>query len=267
MGGFSQSAVTWRRCWRLRPRRWPAPALVLAVNAPRVPLVRRTVEGLLAAAAWPASLSRTSVVVGALATAIAMMASVGIMVGSFRETVALWLDTQLRADLYVRVAGTQTAGERPALPPALPAILASTPGVAAVDLFYGSEFHYRGERATLGAGNMEVVRRYGRLRFLPGEGRDAILRSLADSDRAIASEPFANKFGVHAGDRLTVPIGERNVTLTVAGIYYDTRAARAICWWTVPLCCGTCPINHRQTPPFTFCREPMQRQSTENYNC
>ena len=48
----------------------------------------------------------------------------------------------------------------------------------------------------------EIVRRYGRLRFLPGEDRDAILRSLPGRDRAIVSEPFANKHGVRAGDRL-----------------------------------------------------------------
>ena len=64
------------------------------------------------------------------------------------------------------------------------------------------EFHYRGERATLGAGDIDIVRRYGRLRFLPGEDRDAILRSLAGQDRVIVSEPFANKHGVHAGDRI-----------------------------------------------------------------
>ena len=78
------------------------PAVVLAVNRTGRRLLRRRVEGLLASRSLTASLSRTSVVVAALATAIAMMASVGIMVGSFRRTVAVWLDTQLRADLYVR---------------------------------------------------------------------------------------------------------------------------------------------------------------------
>ena len=88
-------------------------------------------------------------------------------------------------------------------------------------MFHGLEFHYHGERATLGGGNLEIVRRHGRLRFLPGEDRDAILRSLPGQDRAIVSEPFANKHGVRAGDRLTLPIGGRQVTLTVAGIYYE----------------------------------------------
>ena len=203
-----------------------APAVVIAVNRATRRLVRSRVMGLLAARSLTASLSRTSVVVAALATAIAMMASVGIMVGSFRETVALWLDTQLRADLYVRPAGPSSAGDYPPLAPEVPGILAATPAVAAVDIFHGLPLRFRGERATLGAGDMDIVRRYGRLRFLPGEDRDAILRSLPRQDRAIASEPFANKHHLHAGDRVTVPLGERIVTLTIAGIYYEYSSSQ-----------------------------------------
>jgi putative ABC transport system permease protein len=203
-----------------------APAVVIAVNHATRRLVRSRVTGLLAARSLTASLLRTSVVVAALATAIAMMASVGIMVGSFRETVALWLDTQLRADLYVRPAGPSSAGDYPPLAYEVPGILAATAGVAAVDIFHGMPLHFRGERATLGAGDMDIVRRYGRLRFLPGEDRDAILRSLPHHDRAIASEPFANKFHLRAGDRVTVPLGERIVTLTIAGIYYEYSSSQ-----------------------------------------
>src|SRR5262249_30488237 len=90
-----------------------APALVVAVNRATRGVGRARVESLLAGRSLAASLARTSVVVAALATAIAMMASVGIMVGSFRETVALWLETQLRADIYVRPAVRSGAGEYP----------------------------------------------------------------------------------------------------------------------------------------------------------
>ena len=205
-----------------------APALVLVVNHATRAVVARRVEGLLAGRSLAASLSRTSVVVGALATAIAMMASVGIMVGSFRETVALWLDVQLRADLYVRPAVQTGAGTHPALPPQLPAILAAVPGVAATDLFHALEFRFRGERSTLGAGNLEIVRRYGRLRFLSGEDRDTILRSLPGQDRCVVTEPFANKFSVHTGDRLAISLGGRTVTFTVAGIYYDYSSSQGL---------------------------------------
>jgi putative ABC transport system permease protein len=203
-----------------------APAVVVGVNRTIRRVVHSHVVGLLAGRSLTASLTRTSVVVTALATAIAMMASVGIMVGSFRETVALWLDTQLRADLYVRPAGPSTAGDYPPLAAEVPAIVAATAGVAAVDVFHAVPLHFRGERATLGAGNIDILRRYGRLRFLAGEDRDAILRSLPHQDRAIASEPFANKHHLRAGDLLTIPIGEHAVTLTIAGIYYEYSSSQ-----------------------------------------
>jgi putative ABC transport system permease protein len=203
-----------------------APAIVLAIHRLTRFAWRRRAAGLLASRSLAASLSRTSVVVAALATAIAMMASVGIMVSSFRETVTLWLDTQIRADLYISPGGPAGAGEYPPLPVRVPAILPNVAGVAAVDLFHALEFHYHGERATLGAGNLEIVRRYGRLRFLPGEDRDAILRSLPHADRAIVSEPFANKHGIQTGQSITVPLGARNVTVIVAGVYYEYSSSQ-----------------------------------------
>jgi putative ABC transport system permease protein len=185
-------------------------------------------EGLLAVRGLAAALARTSVVVGALATAIAMMASVGIMVGSFRETVIVWLDTQLRADLYVRPAARAGAGEHPALSSEVPAIVGAVHGVESVDIFHALEFEYEGQRATLGAGSAEIVRRHGRLRFLPGQDRDVILRSLAGRDRVIVSEPFANKHNVHANDVLSLSLGDRLVKVAVAGVYYDYSSERGL---------------------------------------
>jgi putative ABC transport system permease protein len=183
-------------------------------------------EGLLAVRGLAAALDRTSVVVGALSTAIAMMASVGIMVGSFRETVIVWLDTQLRADLYVAPASRAGAGRHPALSADVPALVSSIPGVDAVDLFHALEFDYEGQRASLGSGDAGVVRRYGRLRFLRGEDREAVLRSLVGQDRVIVSEPFANKHGLHAGDAVTLPLGGHMVKAIVAGVYYDYSTER-----------------------------------------
>jgi putative ABC transport system permease protein len=200
-----------------------APAVVLGVNRVTRAAARKVFgpEGLLAGRSLAGSLARSAVVTGALATAISMMASVGIMVGSFRETVVVWLDTQLRADLYIRPAARSGAGQYPPLSPEVPEMVAATQGIAAADVFHGMELRYGGERSTLGAGDIDIVRRYGRLRFLPGQDRDAILRSLPGQDRAIVSEPFANKHGVRVGDRMVLPLGDRAVPITIAGVYYD----------------------------------------------
>ncbi|MDQ6701454.1 MAG: ABC transporter permease, partial [Acidobacteriota bacterium] len=205
-----------------------APAVVLIVVKVLRPAARMWfgAEGLLAGRSLTASLGRTSVVVAALATAISMMAAVGIMVGSFRETVLVWLDTQLKADLYVRPAGPAGAGLYPALPPGTAERIAHVSGVMAVDVFHGFEFRYQGQRATLGAGNLEIVRRFGRLRFLPGQNRESILESMPNRDRVIVSEPFANKHRLRAGDHISISLGPREVPVTIAGVYYEYSSDR-----------------------------------------
>ncbi len=199
-----------------------APALVLSGDRIlRAPLRKFLgAAGLLASRGLSASAGRTSVVVAALATAVAMMASVGIMVGSFRETVLAWLGSQLRADLYIRAAGPAVAGEYPPLSAEVPRILRTIDGIEDVDEFTALEFRYEGQRATLGAGNLDVQRRHARLHFQSGD-HDAILQSLAGADRAIVSEPFAEKHHVRVGDRLVLSIGEKRPLVTVMGIYYE----------------------------------------------
>jgi len=199
-----------------------SPAFVVGViRLLRGPLRRLGgAAGLIAGRSLTASLSRTSIVVTALATAISMMVSVGVMVGSFRETVQVWLESLLRADIYMRAEGPGSAGVFPPISPQVPEIVRRTPGVEDVDVFHAFQIRYQGMRATFGAGVTEIVRRKRSLHFLSGDA-DQILASLHGQDRAIVSEPFANKHNVHAGDILRIPLGSQNVALTVAGVYYD----------------------------------------------
>ena len=163
-------------------------------------------EGLIAGRSLVASLSRTSVVVTALATAISMMVSVGIMVGSFRETVQVWLDSQLRADIYMRAAGPASAGIYPPIATTVPAIVRQTPGVAEVDIFHAFDFRYEGQRATFGGGD-HGYRAPPSLAAISFRQRERNSCVPAGRDRAIVSEPFADKHHVRAGDVLRYPAG------------------------------------------------------------
>ncbi len=97
------------------------PALVSGLTALSSGMLRRVagVEAFLASRSLASSLRRTSVLVGALATAIAMTTAVGIMVGSFRQTVQVWMDNQLKADLFLRPAGNPAADRHPTIDPRL----------------------------------------------------------------------------------------------------------------------------------------------------
>lgn len=175
-------------------------------------------EGLIAGRSLVASLARTSIIVTALATAISMMVSVGVMVGSFRETVQVWLDNQLRADIYLRAAGPATAGINPPIAASVPKIIEDTPGVAEVDTLRSLQFEYEGTRATFAGTNIDTVRRHRVLRFLSG--------GFPGPDQAMITEPFSEKHHLHTGDVMHLPLGDRTAVLTVSGIYYDYSSDR-----------------------------------------
>uniref|UniRef100_UPI0035AE0046 FtsX-like permease family protein n=1 Tax=Promineifilum sp. TaxID=2664178 RepID=UPI0035AE0046 len=76
------------------------------------------------------SLSRTSIAIAALMTAVSVIVGVSIMVGSFRGTVVQWLDQTLQADIFISpptVTANRVSG---ALDPELVAAVREWPGVA-----------------------------------------------------------------------------------------------------------------------------------------
>jgi putative ABC transport system permease protein len=178
-------------------------------------------EGLLASRSLGGSLRRTSVLVAALAVAVAMMTSVGIMVGSFRATVLTWMETELPADLYLRPAGVAGADQHPTISPGVPDRIARVPGVKAVRRMRAYEIDYQGLPATLAGADPPPARSEQSLRLLSGRRSADVFRELASGNSAIVSEPFANKHHVKTGTSITLPLGEQEVTFRVVGIFYD----------------------------------------------
>jgi putative ABC transport system permease protein len=199
------------------------PALVHGLTGVSGGILRRLlgVEAMLAARSMNGSLRRTAVLVGALATAVAMMVSVGIMVGSFRETVRLWMENQLQADFYLRPAGDVAPEQHPTLAADLPQRLGRVPGVAFVDRFRAYEISYEGAPATLAGAYMRAAGGYRLLRFLSGRPAAEVYPHLVNADAAIISEPFAHKHHLRAGDSVTLPLGEARHSFRVEDVYYD----------------------------------------------
>src|ERR1700722_1824934 len=178
------------------------------------------VEALLASRSLGGSLRRTSVLVAALATAIAMMTSVGIMVGSFRQTVLTWLDSELPADLYLAPAGAMGGDLHPTIAPEVADRIATVPGVESVSRLRAYEIQYQGLPASLaGASHGRNARQ--NLTFLSRRSNADILKELAAGNNAVVSEPFAYKHHVKAGDTITLSLGEQRVTFRVIDIFYD----------------------------------------------
>lgn len=70
--------------------------------------------------------------VGAIVVSLSLAVALTVMVGSFRQSVADWLDQVLPADLYLRTAATSSAGETAFLTPEVIGAVAATAGVKRV---------------------------------------------------------------------------------------------------------------------------------------
>ncbi len=176
------------------------------------------VEALLASRSLAGSLRRTSVLVAALCTAVAMMTAVGIMVGSFRQTVVSWMDSELPADLY----------QHPTISAALADAVAKIPGVQTVQRLRAYEISYQNTPATLGSLDIANRRIERTTDFISGRPTESVLDELRGANAVIVSEPFAYKHSVKTGDSLELVLGESRETFRVADIYYDYASERGM---------------------------------------
>ncbi len=178
------------------------------------------VEGRLAARGLAASPARISVLVMSLATAVAMMASVAIMVGSFRQTVELWAEQTLRADLFLKPAAQVAGASDAAIPPEAIALAQQHPQVEAVDAFRALDIVYDERRMLLGAGEWSTLVRYGNLLFTDGRPPGEVMSDDV-SESVIVSEPFAIHSGIGRGDHIELDTPAGPVSFEVKGVYYD----------------------------------------------
>ena len=158
------------------------------------------VEAQLAMQSLRASIGRTSIIAAALTTAVAMTASVGIMVGSFRQTVVVWMNQELKADFYLRPAGSAAADRHPTMSQEIPQQILHIPGVSSVDALRAYPIQYQGLPATLAGADDE---------------------DLPEGNYASVSEPFANKHHVKGGSKITLPLDGAMRTFEVKNVYSD----------------------------------------------
>jgi len=177
--------------------------------------------GRLAAGNLARALRRNAVTVGAMAVALAMLVSVSTMIQSFRRTVEVWIEQTIRADLYLTRASRLVKGTDTRLAGEVVDSVRGIPGVAAADGFRGLRVEdEHGGRFLLGAGDFEVMAERGRLLFREGDSA-TILRQAREAGDLIVSETFAERYGLRAGDVVTLHPPGRSVQFRVAGIYYD----------------------------------------------
>ncbi|HYM59497.1 MAG TPA: FtsX-like permease family protein [Thermoanaerobaculia bacterium] len=208
----------------------PAPMIVTAVSHGLAPLLRRIfgVVGQLAPASLPASLRRTAVASAALSLATGMMVAVALMVGSFRETVRIWVDQTVGSDLWLRPSRGLTNAQIALFPESISADLAKVGFIAAFDRVRGKDIAYGESIIAVGSGDFPVTGGFGVLPMVkPRSAAAALARALA-IDGVFISESFAIKFDKDVGDSVVLPTAHGMRGFPITGIYRDYSNDRGV---------------------------------------
>jgi putative ABC transport system permease protein len=185
--------------------------LLARIAPPRHPLALLAVER-----ARHQRSSATIAVAGVVAS-LALSAALTVMVASFRDAVADWLDDVLPADLYARSATSSAMADTVFLPEALVAGVRALPGVALVET-------QRLVPLAADAARPPVVLIARPLdadaRALPLIGN--VVNAPAGATAVWISEPMARLYALAPGDRWQLPLPDgRRVEVFVRGTWRD----------------------------------------------
>ena len=157
-----------------------------------------------------------TVAVAGVVASLALAVALTVMVASFREGVARWLDQVLPADLYVRTASSSAAADQAFLPPGFAVSVAALPGVARVEASRTRALLLDPARpaVSLIARPLADPARSLPLLAPPLPVRDAVLG-------VYVSEAMAALYGAEPGQRLRLPLGSTTLDVDVRGVWRD----------------------------------------------
>lgn len=169
------------------------------------------------------SLSRTSVAIAALMTAVSVIVGVSIMVGSFRNTVVQWLDQTLQADIYISpptITANQVMGK---LPPDIVAEIKAWPDIEEIVTSTSSDVYVPAfdRYVQMVAVDGDVSRGNRPYAWVRDEGVDP-WQQLSAGEGIVISEALALKENLPTPvPPITLDTSDGTVTLPVLAIFYD----------------------------------------------
>ena len=170
-------------------------------------------------------LARSSVAIAALAVAVSATAGIGILVDSFRTTVASWLGAALVADVYASAPSAFANRDSAPLDPQFVERAVALPSVRTRSSFRDFElFLADGSRVFASVADLPQETKDG-YRFLEGD-KNAAWRAFDERDSLLVSESLARRRALHVGSMLDVrtPSGVR--PFEVLGVFRDYTSDR-----------------------------------------
>lgn len=181
------------------------------------------IAGALAADNLRRALNRSSLVIAALLVSLALTIGMNLMVGSFRNTVADWINGTISADIFIATSGGFSGERGPGLPPEVTKFAASLPNVSTVDKVRQARVEIDGKLVTVFANDLPSFTTGQRtMRFVSTrDGKKNALRDYLAGDAILVSERLANELKLRAGGILKVPTPVGEKSFPIGGIFYD----------------------------------------------
>jgi putative ABC transport system permease protein len=199
------------------------PASVLLVNrvlaSPLAGLFK--IEGKMASRYLGRSLNRSAVAIASLMTALAMLISISIMILSFRQTVKVWTEQIISADLFISPAGRLT-GQRGNLPLGLVDSLKNLPGLVSMERLTEIPMRIDNLQVLLFVSDLGVKGELSKIMLRKGSSKE-ILRRCREQGQITISEVLANRLNLAEGDSLQIPTPRGLQSFLIAGVFYDYR--------------------------------------------
>ncbi|NWF72342.1 MAG: FtsX-like permease family protein [Nitrospirae bacterium] len=167
---------------------------------------------------------RNAVTVSALMVGLSVMIGVAVMVRSFRDTVEVWVDETVMADLIVApqswLQGKQVGQSSRALPGTWRSTLSSIDGIAAVDALREMSVGVDGQPVALVSRDLRLHARHSRYRMVRGDSTEALQRA-AETGGTLLSEVLATRLQLREGNKVSITTPTGHVAMSVEGIFYD----------------------------------------------
>ena len=170
-----------------------------------------------------ARLQTSAFAIAALSVAVSMLIGITLMVGSFRETLMVWIGTTVQADIYVSPASWRGQGDEAFLEPELIAPLSNFRGVRAMDRLRGFVAYAGEQRVALAGVDIGLPGGESRFTLLAGDVQKAYVQ-VHQKGAVLIGETLARRQNLWPGDDvlLYTPLGEQS--FPIAGVYYDYNA-------------------------------------------
>ncbi len=166
-----------------------------------------------------AEISRTGIAIAALMIAVAATIGMDLMIGSFRQTVAQWLQASLRADLYVSLPGEKMTADKILADHRLKEKLAELPNVQMLSSVLHTKIITDDEFTKVSVFELNAKSKKGFI-FKHKVGDD-LWNRFEQRQTVIVTEPYAYHHDISIGQKILLQTAQGNEPFEVIGIYAD----------------------------------------------